>query len=822
MQRIDHMGAAKRGRDRQGEALGEALQRRACRLRPAAAAEERDRPGGRPDELLQPAHVGLPRPGLHRREGRRILDRDRLRQHVLRQRDHHRAGAAAGRDIEGARDELGDAGRVVDLGRPFRDRAENRPVVELLEGLALTHVAGDLADEQDHRGRILARHMHSGRRIGGAGAAGDEADAGRPGGLAGRLRHHGGAALLPADRHGDRPIMHGVERRDVALARNAKDVAHAVQHELVDQDLGGSSGAVIGAHGISLYRLAPRRTNGRRRRHLSASPDMVNRLVMARCKRRKRRETGHLGGCSCAPEGAMNREPDTQEPVLALLGDPATYLADAKNGGQAVKRIDTHAASVFLAGARALKIKRAVEFPFLDFSTLAKRKAACAAELEVNRPFAPQIYRRVVAITRQADGALALDGGGEPVEWAVEMRRFDEAATLDHLADQGRIDTALADTLGRIVAAAHAQAPPVEPRPWIDAIGDYIAEHEAEFGKTPELFPPAAVAALGRASRAAYERIRPLLVERGRRGLIRRIHGDLHLGNIALIEDAPVLFDAIEFSPLIGSGDVLYDLAFLLMDLIERGLPQPANVAFNRYLAQTRRAEDLDALAALPFYLSMRAAIRAKVTAERRERAAPAERAEIGASAQRYFDLAAARDRAAAGGPARDRRALRHRQIGARPHARGATGADAGRRGAALGRGAQGAVRQGGEREASAASLCGGRNAPSLCGDRRPGAPGAAAGHSVILDAVFARPTERLLAEASAAVPGVRFHGLFLEAPLATRIARVGGRSRDASDADAAVARAQESYDLGALTWTRIDASEAPEDTLRGAQARLS
>jgi aminoglycoside phosphotransferase family enzyme/predicted kinase len=517
----------------------------------------------------------------------------------------------------------------------------------------------------------------------------------------------------------------------------------------------------------------------------------------------------------------MNPEPDTQEPVLALLGDPATYLADAEKGGQAVKRIDTHAASVFLAGARALKIKRAVKFPFLDFSTLAKRKAACAAELEVNRPFAPQIYRRVVPITRQADGALALDGGGEPVEWAVEMRRFDEAATLDHLADQGRIDTALADTLGRIVAAAHAQAPPVEPRPWIDAIADYIAEHEAEFGRTPELFAPAAVEALGRASRAAYERIRPLLVERGRRGLIRRIHGDLHLGNIALIEGEPVLFDAIEFSPLIGSGDVLYNLAFLLMDLIERGLPQPANAAFNRYLAQTRRAEDLDALAALPFYLSMRAAIRAKVTAERRERAAPAEQAEIGASARRYFDLAA-------------------RAIAPPPAVLLATGGRSGTGKSALARAlaAQlapmpGAVvlRSDAERkalfgkaeseklppEAYAASVT--RQVYAAIADQARRA--LAAGHSVILDAVFAQPAERLLAEASAAVLGVAFHGLFLEAPLATRLARVGGRSRDASDADAAAARAQESYDLGPLTWTRIDASGTPEDTLRGAQARL-
>src|ERR1700674_2114442 len=115
---------------------------------------------------------------------------------------------------------------------------------------------------------------------------------------------------------------------------------------------------------------------------------------------------------------------DDQEPVLRLLADPVTY------GGAAVRRIDTHAASVFLAGDRALKVKRAVRFPFLDYSTLEKRKTACAAEIEVNRPFAPQLYRGIVPITRAADGRLALDGRGTPVEWAVDMRRFDETRTL--------------------------------------------------------------------------------------------------------------------------------------------------------------------------------------------------------------------------------------------------------------------------------------------------------------------------------------------------------------------------------------------------------
>ena len=138
-----------------------------------------------------------------------------------------------------------------------------------------------------------------------------------------------------------------------------------------------------------------------------------------------------------------------QEEVLGFLADPATYGDKAKK----VRRIDTHAASVFLAGDRVLKIKRAVRFPFLDYSTLAKRKAACAAEIEVNRRLAPELYRGVVAITRETHGRLAIGGDGEPVEWAVDMVRFDENRTLDHLTNE--IDDDLADALGRAVAAAH-------------------------------------------------------------------------------------------------------------------------------------------------------------------------------------------------------------------------------------------------------------------------------------------------------------------------------------------------------------------------------
>src|SRR5579871_5485970 len=138
----------------------------------------------------------------------------------------------------------------------------------------------------------------------------------------------------------------------------------------------------------------------------------------------------------------MSGETERQAEVFAFLADPATF------GGKApkVKRIDTHGASVFLAGERVLKVKRAVKFPFLDYSTLPKRKQACEAELAVNAPYAPEIYRAVIPITRERGGTLAIGGDGEPVEWAVEMQRFDETRTLDNVPHE--IDDELADSLG--------------------------------------------------------------------------------------------------------------------------------------------------------------------------------------------------------------------------------------------------------------------------------------------------------------------------------------------------------------------------------------
>jgi len=202
--------------------------------------------------------------------------------------------------------------------------------------------------------------------------------------------------------------------------------------------------------------------------------------------------------------------PATQDAVFELLGNPATYRLPAT---AQIARHQTHAAIVFLAGDRALKVKRAVRYPFLDFSSLDKRKAACEAELAINRKFAPQLYRRVVPVTRDGDGALALDGGGEPVEWAVEMVRFDEDGTLDRLAQRGELDEKLLGKLAVMVAAMHERAEPVEPTPWIAAVEQFIGNNTSIFRRHPELFEDAAIIGLERQSLAAFRQLRPLLIE---------------------------------------------------------------------------------------------------------------------------------------------------------------------------------------------------------------------------------------------------------------------------------------------------------------------
>jgi hypothetical protein len=503
----------------------------------------------------------------------------------------------------------------------------------------------------------------------------------------------------------------------------------------------------------------------------------------------------------------MSPAETSQQAAIDFLQNPANH------GGQAVTRIDTHAAMVFLDRDRALKIKRQVRFPFLDYSTLAKRKAACDAEIEVNRPFAPAIYRGVVAITRAPDGALAFDREGEPVEYAVEMSRFDETQTLDRLAEADRIDRALADRLGRAVAQAHGQAPTVKDAGFADLLAEIVEQNDVELRSHPDLFATDQVDALTKASREALTRSRQLLDARQRDGSVRHCHGDLHLGNIVLIEGKPVLFDAIEFNPAFAIVDMFYDLAFLLMDLIERGLTSAANIVLNRYLVAAGRESDLDALALLPLFLSVRAAIRAKVTAAR-----PNRDEHIDRSARDYFALAQQLiappppQLIAIGGLSGTGKSLLARALA--PEIAPLPGAVVLRsdvtRKTMLGKSETDRLPPDAYTPAVTAKVY-----ASLAAKARRVL---AAGHSAIVDAVFAKAGER---QAIAALTPGRIHGLFLTANLTTRIARVGSRTGDASDADTAIARAQEHYDLGPLAWQEVDASGTPDDTLQRSKTAL-
>jgi len=499
-----------------------------------------------------------------------------------------------------------------------------------------------------------------------------------------------------------------------------------------------------------------------------------------------------------------------QERVFAFLTDPAAHPA--------VHRIDTHAASVFLEGARALKIKRAVRFPYLDYSTLEKRKAACDEEIRINSQFAPQIYHRVVPITQDRDGSLQIEGKGSAVEYAIEMTRFDERQTIDHLAEKGPLDPDLVDAMAEAIAASHVNAPVAAAEPWLASIPDFIEGNTAAF-RAAACFAAAGIDDLANTSLSAFQRIRSLLENRGRQGYIRRCHGDLHLANIVLIDHKPVLFDAIEFDPDLASVDVLYDLAFPVMDLIRYGRQAAANALLNRYLNATSD-QNLDALAALALFISLRAAIRANVLLARLGRTSE-DRAGVMASAQAYFELA----RVAIHPPAPKLIAIGGLSgTGKSALARALAPRIAPQPGAVILRSdvLRKQLFEVGETDrlperAYQPEIT--RQIYQILVQRASRI--LAQGHSVVVDAVFAQGSERDAIRAAAVKLNVPLVGLFLVTDLATRQSRVGRRQRDASDATPEIAGLQEKYDIGAVDWAVIDASGTPEQTLIQCQERV-
>ena len=199
----------------------------------------------------------------------------------------------------------------------------------------------------------------------------------------------------------------------------------------------------------------------------------------------------------------------------------------------------------------------------------------CEAEVRINRRIAPALYRGVAAVTREADGSLAIDGPGTPVEWLVEMTRFDQHCLLNRLAEAGVLPIALMPRLAQAIARFHATA---DDRATSRRMGGHAPGHRRQRGGNGARKPTGIVEPRGapgsRTARGSCSTADDILLDQRRdTGFVRQCHGDLHLRNIVMLDGEPTLFDAIEFNDELAWIDVLYDLAFLLMDLARLGLP---------------------------------------------------------------------------------------------------------------------------------------------------------------------------------------------------------------------------------------------------------
>ncbi len=464
--------------------------------------------------------------------------------------------------------------------------------------------------------------------------------------------------------------------------------------------------------------------------------------------------------------------------------------------GAFVEHIETHAAHVFLCGDRAFKIKKDIKLPYLDFSSVELRRAILERELEVNRRFAPDLY--IGLIEKQ----------GEPV---LVMKRFDAKSMLSWHVDHGGIDNLLAAGLAKTVAQAHGLALKAG-QSGAAIMAGLGAQLSKAFAASPDLFPPPLTHEFNALCDDALRHLKPLLNQRSDAGLVQRCHGDLHCANIVILEGKPVLFDAIEFSEKIATIDVLYDLAFLIMDLLRHNQASAANIILNQYLSVRRNEEDLSGLKAFPLFLATRSGVRALVTADLIHELPASESTKHKTAAYEYFkacidflkpEMPQLVCVGGLSGTGKSTLAARLApSLGPPPgaiHIR----SDVERKVLA---GVAETERLAPELYSSASSV----KTYNALFDRAERA--LAAGRAVIIDAVFARESERHAAEKLATHMGVGFRGIWLDSNPETLKARVALRVGDASDATPDVIDTQLGYDLGNMAWTRVNAGGNPEE----------
>ncbi|OZA29210.1 MAG: aminoglycoside phosphotransferase [Hydrogenophilales bacterium 17-64-11] len=330
---------------------------------------------------------------------------------------------------------------------------------------------------------------------------------------------------------------------------------------------------------------------------------------------------------------------DTTPALIRSLHDPACY----DHAAGPVRAIETHISHVLLTGEFAYKIKKPLNLGFLDFSSLDKRLHACCDEVRLNRRLAPAIYLDVVPIAG-SPAAPRINGAGAAFEYAVKMRQFTPDATLDRLDAQGQMTARQVETIANTIARFHLQgcARAAEDHPWgsADAIRQPVAQNFLQIA--PHLDTAAdrrQLDVLQHWSDAEHARLAPLMAARKRDGFVRECHGDLHLGNLAWVDDQLLVFDCLEFNPELRWIDIQSEAAFAYMDLLQRGHADWAWLFLNVWLEQTG---DYAGLALLRYYAVYRALVRAKVAAIRSGQTAGPERDAALAETHALLELATA------------------------------------------------------------------------------------------------------------------------------------------------------------------------------------
>ncbi len=302
------------------------------------------------------------------------------------------------------------------------------------------------------------------------------------------------------------------------------------------------------------------------------------------------------------------------------IGDASRLVAALRSGlseAEEVEVVETHISWVLLVGETAYKIKKPVNFGFVDFSTLDRRRRFCEEEVRLNRRLAPELYRGVVPITGSVEAPI-VGGTGEPIEFAVAMRRFPQEVLLDRVLERGELRPEHIDGLAEAIADFHgrvAVAPSVGPLGSPERIWGPVAEN---FKHIAAGIDDGFVGDLSDRARAMFEVQREELARRKGEGFVRECHGDMHLGNMLLLDGRVVVFDGIEFNDDLRWIDVQSEVAFLTMDLECRSRPGFACRLLNAYLERTG---DYAGAALLPFYRAYRAMVRAKVASIRSRQA---------------------------------------------------------------------------------------------------------------------------------------------------------------------------------------------------------